>query len=215
MNSAIFELAILVALSVIIAIIAHFLLRRYYTASIIAALLANISFNFVNCRYFAGLDPFWPPALIGGGILALIIALLIGLPISPNSINHARRWLWGTVSVLIAGLLLPIPIWNAQFQGIDGYYLSGQCMGGHDIFIEFWKGEHFETCPGHKDRTPTGTLRQIDDGWDLLRESEVVSTVTPIGDNQIEVVLRYTKQKYIAQRVRNPWRVWLPWILPE
>ena len=117
--------------------------------------------------------------------------------------------------LIAAALLIPIPIWNSQFTGVDGYYLQAQCMGGHDIFVELWKGQYYETCPGHKDRSPKGTLRQMGDRWELLKEDEVVSTITPIGDDQIEIELTYTKQKYQANRVRNPWRIWLPWILPE
>ena len=202
-------------ISVLAAVIAHFSLRRYYTASIIAAIIANIAFNFINYRYMAGLDYFWSPAIIAGCVLALLTALIIGLPISPNGIIHTRLWLGVTIGILTAGIVLPIPIWNAQFRDIDGYYLQAQCMGGHDIFFEIWKGQHYETCPGHKDRSPKGTLRRMDGFWELLKGDEVVSTIKAISDDQIEIELIYTKQKYLAKRVHNPWRIWLPWILPE
>ena len=215
MKSALFELEVFAVVSILAAVIAHFSLRRYYTASIVSAIGANIAFIFINCRYMAGLDYFWPPAIIAGLVLALLTALIIGLPISPNRIIHARRWLWAALGSFVIAITLPVPIWNAQFKGIDGYYLQAQCMGGHDIFFEIWRGQHYETCPGHKDRSPKGTLRQMGDTWELLKEDEVVSTIHAVGDEQIEIVLTYTKQKYLANRVRNPWRIWLPWVLPE
>ena len=215
MITALFELAVFSAISVLAAFIAHFSLRRYYTASIIAAIVANIAFNFIKYRYMAGLDYRWPPAIIIGIMLALLTALIIGLPISPNRIIHAKRWVLATIGGFVIGIVLPIPIWNAQFKEVDGYYLQAQCMGGHDIYAEFWKGQYYETCPGHKDRSPKGTLRRLGNIWELLMGNEVVSTITPIGDDQIEIELADTKQKYQANRVRNPWRIWLPWILPE
>ena len=215
MITALFELAVFAAISVLAAFIAHFSLRRYYTASIIAAIGANIASNFIHYRYMAGLDYRWPPAIIVGIMLALLTALIIGLPISPNRIIHAKRWVLATIGGFVIGIALPIPIWNAQFKEVDGYYLQAQCMGGHDIYAEFWKGQYYETCPGHKDRSPKGTLRRSGNIWELLMGNEVVSTITPIGDDQIEIELSDTKQKYQANRVRNPWRIWLPWILPE
>ena len=215
MSSALLELAVFATISVLAAVIAHVSLRRYYTASIISAIGANIAFNFINYRYMAGLDYFWPPAIIVGIMLALLTALVIGLPISPNRIIHARRWLWAAIGGFVIGIALPIPIWNAQFKGVDGYYLQAQCMGGHDIFVEFWKGQYYETCPGHKDRSPKGSLRQMGNDWELLKEDEVVSTIILSGEDQIEIDLTHTKQKYMADRVRNPWRIWLPWVLPE
>ena len=215
MITALFELAIFAAISVLAAVIAHFSLRRYYIASIISAIVANIAYNFIHYRYMAGLDYRWPPAIIVGIMLALLTALIIGLPISPNRIMHAKRWVFSAIGGFVIGIALPIPIWNVQFKGIDGYYLQAQCMGGHDIFAEFWKGQYYETCPGHKDRSTKGTLRRSGDNWKLVMDNEVVSTITQIGDDQIEIELAYTKQKYQANRVRNPWRIWLPWILPE
>lgn len=215
MSRAFVELAVFSAFCVFVAVVAHLSLRRYYTASFISAFGASFAFNYINYRYLSAQDYFWPPAVIGGFILTLLTALIIGLVIHPSRVTHARQRLWVTLVGVVIAITLPIPIWNAQFKGIDGFYLQGKCMDGHDGFLEICRGNHYETCPGHKVRSQEGILRQVGDKWEALREGEVVFSVQSVGNDQIEIVKTNTKYKTRKNRVRNPWRIWLPWIFPE
>ena len=78
MSEGAIGIIILIVISGITAVAVHLFLRRYFTASLISAVLSNAIFQFVAYLYVGYLDPFWPIALGIGGALAFAIALIVG-----------------------------------------------------------------------------------------------------------------------------------------
>jgi hypothetical protein len=127
-----------------------------------------------------------------------------------------RLWTWlaGAAAVVGFCILIPIPIWNTRFKDMDGYYLHGSCGDGHGIFAEFERGNWYVTCPGHKNRSLTGELRRVQDHWEAVRSNQTVWVVES-AEGHVYFTSSKTGYKFEMERVRNPWRIWIPWILPE
>lgn len=70
----------LVATSVVVAAAVHTCHTSYLRASLIAATMASIVFQFLAYWHVGYLDPFFPIALLTGGAIAWGIALVVGLP---------------------------------------------------------------------------------------------------------------------------------------
>jgi hypothetical protein len=122
----------------------------------------------------------------------------------------------GWIAVLTAAIILiPIPIWNAQFKDIDGYYELFHCPCGHYTFLELHEGKVFYTSAGHKDRTQKGTLLSTSDQWEIVVNSSTTTVFKADSNGYIKVKPASNTHESTLQRVRNPWRIWLPWILPE
>ena len=79
MSEGAIGIIILIAISVITAVGVHLFLRRYFSASLISAILSNALFQFIAYLHVGYLDPFLPIALLVGGALAYAIALIVGL----------------------------------------------------------------------------------------------------------------------------------------
>ena len=73
-------LLVLAAVSVGSALLVHSFVRSYAKASGLAAVLAAVLFQVAAYIHLGYLDPFALVALVTGGAVALIIALLIGIP---------------------------------------------------------------------------------------------------------------------------------------
>lgn len=69
------------------------------------------------------------------------------------------------IASLALAYFIPIPIWNAQFDGIDGYYQSGWCMCVEEIFDEFRDGDWYITS--HHGRRLHGTVVADSDHWNV------------------------------------------------
>ena len=63
---------------------AHLLMRRYFAASLISAVLSTAIFQFIAYLHVGYLDPFWPISIPASGALALVISLITGLIILAN-----------------------------------------------------------------------------------------------------------------------------------
>ena len=79
MSEGAIGIIILIAISVITTVAVHLFLRRYFSASLIAAVLSSAIFQFIAILHVGYLDPFLPIALLVGGALAYAIALIVGL----------------------------------------------------------------------------------------------------------------------------------------
>lgn len=138
------------------------------------------------------------------------------------------------IAVLAFVCFIPVPFWNMQQKGIDGYYAIAMCCCG-DICIELDNGRWYETSPGHKYRKQRGEVRQSGNQWELVQSNRVVClveqakrettfTVAKNKDARDNAYLvnafggwRKTENGYCftISKVRNPWRIWLQWIWPE
>ena len=81
MSEGAIGIIILVSISVVTAVAVHLFLHRYFSASLVAAVLSNAIFQFLAYLHVGYLDPFLPIALLVGGALAYAIALIVGLVI--------------------------------------------------------------------------------------------------------------------------------------
>ena len=79
MSEGAIGIIILIAISVITAVAVHLFLRRYFSASLIAAVLSNAIFQFIAYLHIGYLDPFWPISLLAGGALSFAVSLMAGL----------------------------------------------------------------------------------------------------------------------------------------
>ena len=71
--------AVFVGLCVALAAGAHFVLRRFFLASLLSALASTALFQFVAALYIGYFDPFWPIAVMFSAPIALGISLIVGL----------------------------------------------------------------------------------------------------------------------------------------
>jgi len=72
-------LGILTVIALLAAVVSHRVIQNYLLAAATAAGIATVTFQLLVRLQLGYLDPFFPIALVGGGALAFIIALLAGL----------------------------------------------------------------------------------------------------------------------------------------
>jgi len=112
-------------------------------------------------------------------------------------------------AALTLAFVLPIPIWNAQFEGIDGYYQAGWCACPGEIFDEYRDGKWYTTGHGDHGRQIVGEVEAGDNLWRVSKGTQLVWTVV-IRDGETVFKSAKTELEWRVDRVRNPWRIWLP-----
>jgi heme/copper-type cytochrome/quinol oxidase subunit 1 len=70
---------ILILISVIVALVTHGLLRRFWAASALAAIISTSAFNALATIRQGYLDKFFLVAFLVGGLYAFVISVSIGL----------------------------------------------------------------------------------------------------------------------------------------
>ena len=81
MDQGLVGMMVLCGVSVMSALIFHIKLKRFWVASVLAALTASIIFQVIGYLVLGYLDPFFMIALVTGGLVALILAGLVGLSV--------------------------------------------------------------------------------------------------------------------------------------
>ena len=71
--------AVFIGLCIAVAAGAHFVLRRFFLASLLSALASTALFQVIAALYIGYFDPFWPIAVMFSAPIALGISLLVGL----------------------------------------------------------------------------------------------------------------------------------------
>lgn len=74
------QLFLLLLVWLLIAIGAHFTVKRYFLASFLAAGAMVIATQVAGYLQIKQVDPFWQVSSLVGFLLALIVALVVGLP---------------------------------------------------------------------------------------------------------------------------------------
>jgi len=74
------------AINVCFALLCHAFFREYFLASAGAAVVTSLTWQSLNYWHLGHLDPFFPIALVTGGVVAFVLSLLVGLPFA-----RARR----------------------------------------------------------------------------------------------------------------------------
>ena len=123
------------------------------------------------------------------------------------------------VIVLVGGLgyFIPRLISVSTARPLYGNFDRGiQCMGGHEIFLFLDETQAYKHCPGHRNLDPMGpitrtassvTIHNVDDNTPRLRIDYTISghTITSATEGWSESL----------PQVSDPWRTWLPTLLPE
>lgn len=127
----------------------------------------------------------------------------------------------------IAGYLVPLLHAARQAQPLNGIFdVRMKCMGGHEIFLELEGDSAFDNCPGHRERkerariirdATSATIIDPRDGqpwfrieWDGARHSLIF-----IKQPDTQSVFGMIPVRGEIHQVTNPWRLWLPRLLPE
>ena len=71
---------ILIGISLITALLCHWLIRNYFIAALCALVIADTAFQFAAYLHDGHLDPFFIIALVTGGGIAFAIAVMVGVP---------------------------------------------------------------------------------------------------------------------------------------
>ena len=71
--------AVFIGLCIAVAAGAHFVLRRFFLASLLSALASTALFQVIAALYIGYFDPFLPIAVLFSAPIALGISLLVGL----------------------------------------------------------------------------------------------------------------------------------------
>ena len=80
MDKSAFAFLILCLLSICIAVFAHAKIKKYFIASVLAAIVSSICFQIIGFFVLGYLDPFFLIALFMGALVAFVLALLAGVP---------------------------------------------------------------------------------------------------------------------------------------
>lgn len=134
-----------------------------------------------------------------------------------------------TVLMTIGALVAYFSAWaynKSHSRPLYGLFDVGmKCMGGHEIFLELDSNDAFANCPGHKDRSRVGRI---------IRTATSVMVVDPRDDSpwfridwdgtghSLSFVKRPDSGSTMGMipirgpihLVTNPWRVWIPRLLP-
>ena len=114
-----------------------------------------------------------------------------------------------TLVSLVLACVIAIPIWNAQFDGIDGYYKAGLCACPGEIFDEYRDGQWYITCTGKHEPQLLGTVIAESNHWNVIKGTQVI-WIVEVEDEEIYSTSPRTKRRVRIDRIRNPWRLWLP-----
>lgn len=80
MSEAAVGIIVLISISIVLSFVAHYFIKKYLLALIISAIIATISFQIAVYIHVGYLDPFFIIALFIGGLIALGISAIIGIP---------------------------------------------------------------------------------------------------------------------------------------
>ncbi len=133
-------------------------------------------------------------------------------------------------SLLIIGLIVyvvPRLYATSSARPLEGIFDVGmECMGGHEVFLELSGSEAFDNCPGHRERKMRAKV---------IRDNKTATIIDPRDDqpwiriewdgsgHSMEFLKRPDSQSVFGMfpargeidQVTNPWRLWIPRLLPE
>lgn len=134
------------------------------------------------------------------------------------------------ISLIAIGVLIYIAprikaVRSAQpLQGI--FDVQMKCMGGHEVFLELSGDSAFDNCPGHRERKKRARV---------VRDAMSATIIDPRDDqpwfriewdgssHSLEFLKHPDSQSVFGMipvrgeihQVSDPWRLWIPRLLPE
>jgi hypothetical protein len=127
----------------------------------------------------------------------------------------------------VSGFVITMVLHARAAKPLVGVFdIQLKCMGGHEIFLELTKSEAYSNCPGHRDRKKVA---------DIIRNASSVTVIDPRDDqpwfriewngslHSLVFLKRPDSQSTFGmipvrgklEQVSNPWRLWVPLVLPE
>ena len=131
--------------------------------------------------------------------------------------------------LVVSGLIWGIPRWQryGSARPLYGIFdIQLKCCDGHESFLELSENDVYETCPGHRER------RRV---TKVVRDGESATVIDPRdgkpwfqirwdgSKHSLEFFKRPDSQSWFGmipvrgdiEQVIDPWRLWVPRILPE
>jgi hypothetical protein len=101
-----------------------------------------------------------------------------------------------------------------------------KCMGGHEIFLELADDAAYDNCPGHRDRkkvarvvrderTATVMDPRDDQPWFRIEWNGSKHSLVFLKRPDSQSTFGMIPVRGEIHQVTNPWRLWLPRLLPE
>ena len=131
-----------------------------------------------------------------------------------------RRLLIAVVVIVLLGALgyvVPRLVAESKARPLYGNFDMGlRCVGGHEIFLYVDETHAYENCPGHRDLDLIGSVIRSEDSFSIQRAKDSTPWVRVDYDGSRHMATSEEKgwTEELPQ-VANPWRTWLPKILPE
>ena len=132
-----------------------------------------------------------------------------------------KRRLLIAVAVIVPlgalGYLGPRLVAASKARPLYGNFDMGlRCMGGHEIFLYLDETQAYENCPGHRDLDPMGPVVRAKDSLTILHTKDSTPWLRIDYDGSRHTVTSAEKGwSEDLPQVANPWRTWLPKLLPE
>lgn len=121
----------------------------------------------------------------------------------------------GLLSVIV--YIVPIVVASSKARPLYGNFDIGmKCMGGHEIFLYLDEDEAFKHCPGHRDMSLMGRIER--DGHSVTvhrKHDDAPWCRVDLDGSDHSLVFLDDSSRHDLPQVNNPWRTWLPRLLPE
>jgi len=130
-----------------------------------------------------------------------------------------KRWIIFGVTILVLATIYFVPIIVSSLKArplYGDFDIGTKCMGGHEIFLHLGEEQCFEHCPGHRDFSQNGWMSRNENEVAVraLEGGEVFYRIVFDGKKHF-IVNEKTSHREELKQVNNPWRTWLPTLLPE
>ena len=111
-------------------------------------------------------------------------------------------------------------------QPLQGVFdVEMKCMGGHEVFLELSRDSAFDNCPGHRERknwarvvrdesTATVIDPRDDQPWFRIEWDGSKHSLTFLKSPDSQSVFGMIPVRGEIHQVTDPWRLWLPRLLP-
>jgi hypothetical protein len=115
------------------------------------------------------------------------------------------------------GYTIPCIFAMSKARPLYGNFDMGlQCMGGHEIFLFLDETLAYKNCPGHREMDPMGPIVRGKESLTIFRSDGKTPWLRiDYEGSRHKVTSSEIGWPNELPQVANPWRTWLPKLLPE
>ena len=99
-------------------------------------------------------------------------------------------------------------------------------MGGHEVFLDLDTRYAYNNCPGHRERRKVGCVVRTRDSvtiidarddspWFRIDWDGSAHSLSFLKSPDSQSIMGCIPVRGVISQVTNPWRLWLPTMLPE